>query len=193
MRRHQQITRTRGRPSASSKRASVSKAWCPQLLTIIAELQTTLAQMTTPAGEEPPRSLDEMSWTSSNPAQQLPSTSTLDIPRTNGVPDFLDVNGMADEPAPTYVSGLTGIPGVASLPLPSRSNGPANETPDPHAMLVDLGFSGFVSHPPDVQPNATTVSTVIDDDAGKVGGAFLDIIWPGWPPRLPTPAMLEHL
>ncbi|KAL1412647.1 hypothetical protein Q8F55_000394 [Vanrija albida] len=163
----------------------------------ITELQTTLAQMTTPGGEGPPRpGDDDLGWASSAQAQPHPSASTLDIQRTNGVPDFLDVNNMRDPEPPTYVSGLTGIPGVAQVPLlSSRHNGPASEAPDQHAMLVDLGFSGFVSHPPDVQPNATApaVSTVIDDDAGKVGGAFLDIIWPGWPPRLPTPAMLEHL
>lgn len=27
----------------------------------------------------------------------------------------------------------------------------------------------------------------IDGEAGKVGGPFMDLIWPGWPPRLPTP------
>ncbi|KAL7420837.1 hypothetical protein Q5752_004790 [Cryptotrichosporon argae] len=26
-----------------------------------------------------------------------------------------------------------------------------------------------------------------DGESGKLGGEFLDLIWPGWPPRLPTP------
>lgn len=30
-------------------------------------------------------------------------------------------------------------------------------------------------------------STGIDGEAGKLGGPFMDLIWPGWPPRLPTP------
>lgn len=28
----------------------------------------------------------------------------------------------------------------------------------------------------------------LDGEAGKLGGAFMDLIWPGWPPRLPTPS-----
>ncbi|WVQ95303.1 hypothetical protein IAU59_002398 [Kwoniella sp. CBS 9459] len=33
----------------------------------------------------------------------------------------------------------------------------------------------------------------IDGEAGKMGGPFLELLWPGWPPKLPTPAMLDHL
>lgn len=33
-------------------------------------------------------------------------------------------------------------------------------------------------------------SNGIDGEAGKLGGPFVDLIWPGWPPRLPTPG--EH-
>lgn len=33
----------------------------------------------------------------------------------------------------------------------------------------------------------------IDGEAGKVGGPFMDLIWPGWPPRLPTPGMSRSL
>jgi hypothetical protein len=28
----------------------------------------------------------------------------------------------------------------------------------------------------------------LDGEAGKVGGVLMDLIWPGWPPRLPTPS-----
>jgi hypothetical protein len=27
----------------------------------------------------------------------------------------------------------------------------------------------------------------MDGEAGKLGGVLMDLIWPGWPPRLPTP------
>lgn len=37
------------------------------------------------------------------------------------------------------------------------------------------------------------VAEGVDESAGNVGGSFLDIFWPGWPPRLPTPSMLDHL
>ncbi|KIR27824.1 hypothetical protein I309_03144 [Cryptococcus deuterogattii LA55] len=33
----------------------------------------------------------------------------------------------------------------------------------------------------------------IDAEAGKMGNHILDILWPGWPPTLPSPSMLEHL
>ena len=33
----------------------------------------------------------------------------------------------------------------------------------------------------------------IDAEAGKLGGPFLDLFWPGWPPHLPTPALLDHV
>lgn len=33
----------------------------------------------------------------------------------------------------------------------------------------------------------------IDAEAGKMGNDILDILWPGWPPTLPSPSMLEHL
>jgi hypothetical protein len=42
-------------------------------------------------------------------------------------------------------------------------------------------------------PMVSGVSEGFDDDAGNLGGPFLDIFWPGWPPRLPTPSMLDHL
>ncbi|OCF35875.1 hypothetical protein I316_02368 [Kwoniella heveanensis BCC8398] len=39
----------------------------------------------------------------------------------------------------------------------------------------------------------TSVADDIDGEAGKMGGPFLELLWPGWPPKLPTPAMLDHL
>ncbi|RXK41931.1 hypothetical protein M231_00652 [Tremella mesenterica] len=32
-----------------------------------------------------------------------------------------------------------------------------------------------------------------DADAGRLGGPYLDILWPGWPPQLPTPTMVDHM
>ncbi|WWC65309.1 uncharacterized protein I303_107926 [Kwoniella dejecticola CBS 10117] len=48
-------------------------------------------------------------------------------------------------------------------------------------------------------PQSTRRSTQITDandidaEAGRFSGPFLDILFPGWPPKLPTPSMLEHL
>lgn len=53
----------------------------------------------------------------------------------------------------------------------------------PPSGLVGMGSESMGS----------AVGKMVDDDAGKVGGPFLDILWPGWPPRLPTPSLLNHL
>lgn len=69
--------------------------------------------------------------------------------------------------------------------------------PDPG--FIDLQPS--VSEPPmqdafmqDMQPGLLgdgQQMSGIDGEAGKVGGPFVDLIWPGWPPRLPTPGKLN--
>jgi hypothetical protein len=33
----------------------------------------------------------------------------------------------------------------------------------------------------------------MDAEVSQVGGPFHDLIWPGWPPHLPTPAIVGHL
>ena len=33
----------------------------------------------------------------------------------------------------------------------------------------------------------------LDAEAGKLGGVLMDLIWPGWPPRLPTPGTSYRL
>ncbi|WVR08707.1 hypothetical protein IAU60_005765 [Kwoniella sp. DSM 27419] len=46
---------------------------------------------------------------------------------------------------------------------------------------------------PGTATQAATVTDDIDGEAGKMGGIFMDLLWPSWPPKLPTPAMLDHL
>ncbi|RSH86973.1 hypothetical protein EHS25_003461 [Saitozyma podzolica] len=72
---------------------------------------------------------------------------------------------------------------------------------------MDLPTSFAASHP-DVGTSKPIIAQVVvedipeanagvwqglDEEAGKLGGPFLELIWPGWPPKLPTPAMLDHL
>jgi hypothetical protein len=33
----------------------------------------------------------------------------------------------------------------------------------------------------------------VDLESGKLGGPYLELFWPGWPPTLPTPGELAHL
>lgn len=49
----------------------------------------------------------------------------------------------------------------------------------PGPTPIMSGVDGLVITPQDMGG--------IDGEAGKLGGPFVDIIWPGWPPRLPTP------
>jgi hypothetical protein len=104
----------------------------------------------------------------------------------------------------------------------------------PYEHTTALPIQGFLNHPIPIPENQTpvvppgpglgpTMETVpeigsdfqssaqdgMDGEAGKLGGALMELIWPGWPPRLPTPsqsivsfslihltdnpAMLDHL
>jgi hypothetical protein len=49
------------------------------------------------------------------------------------------------------------------------------------------GQAGFGATAPAVEDGER-----LDGEAGTLGGAFTELIWPGWPPRLPTPSM-SHL
>jgi hypothetical protein len=66
---------------------------------------------------------------------------------------------------------------------------------------MDLPTSFAASHP-DVGTSKPIIAQVVvedipeanagvwqglDEEAGKLGGPFLELIWPGWPPKLPTP------
>jgi hypothetical protein len=70
----------------------------------------------------------------------------------------------------------------------------------PDGSMEAGSFTGFGVNPngaPQRKFTQPTVETVpdggadglqgMDEEAGKLGGPFLDLIWPGWPPRLPTP------
>jgi len=45
------------------------------------------------------------------------------------------------------------------------------------------GHTGFGATAP-----AAADGERLDGEAGTLGGAFTELIWPGWPPRLPTPS-----
>lgn len=45
------------------------------------------------------------------------------------------------------------------------------------------GQAGFGATAPAAEDAAR-----LDGEAGTLGGAFTELIWPGWPPRLPTPS-----
>ncbi|WWC72694.1 uncharacterized protein I206_106658 [Kwoniella pini CBS 10737] len=79
---------------------------------------------------------------------------------------------------------------------------PPNITTTPFDLSTNIPFSASQNSLPTTaaqteQParRSTQVTDVndIDAEAGRFSGPFLDILFPGWPPKLPTPSMLEHL
>jgi hypothetical protein len=81
-----------------------------------------------------------------------------------------------------------------------NSNTSLNYAPTPV-----LSVQGYLNHPvlPENQVPITNLPTGgmnefgvgsgvkpapdgLDAEAGKLGGVLMDLIWPGWPPRLPT-------
>nr|XP_031862623.1 uncharacterized protein CI109_002121 [Kwoniella shandongensis]KAA5529695.1 hypothetical protein CI109_002121 [Kwoniella shandongensis] len=66
-------------------------------------------------------------------------------------------------------------------------------TSDPPSIDFDFGMPSAAGDSINGAGFAASVAGGIDDEAGKMGGAFLDLLWPGWPPTLPTPAMVDHL
>jgi hypothetical protein len=92
----------------------------------------------------------------------------------------------------------------ASLGMPGGSWNSINYAPTPALSIQD-----YLNHPTipenqipitatsiprvDVVPEPASASGYVmpgegmDGEAGKLGGVLMDLIWPGWPPRLPTP------
>lgn len=100
---------------------------------------------------------------------------------------------------PSLPSGSTSYP---RYPI-SRSNGSENGVFMPENQIAILpGQSAVFGSAEANDQNAfagggSGVGTAsaeneerLDGEAGKMGGAFAELIWPGWPPRLPTPS--EH-
>ena len=75
---------------------------------------------------------------------------------------------------------------VSAIPNATQAMGHPPNPAQPRELndfdvLPDMG-AGYGNPAPDG----------LDVEAGKLGGALLDLIWPGWPPRLPTPGMSFH-
>ena len=88
------------------------------------------------------------------------------------------------------------------LGMPGGSWNSINYAPTPALSIQD-----YLNHPTipenqvpitatsiprvDVLPEPTSTYVMpgegMDGEAGKLGGVLMDLIWPGWPPRLPTP------
>ncbi|WVQ85870.1 hypothetical protein IAT38_008038 [Cryptococcus sp. DSM 104549] len=82
---------------------------------------------------------------------------------------------------------------------------------DPPPRSYDLDIPNFLQMQQGIQPQdavpgeaqgpgggtmdapLSAPSHGLDEEASKVGGPFLDLLWPGWPPTLPTPSMVDHL
>jgi len=96
----------------------------------------------------------------------------------------------------------------ASLSMPGGSWNSINYAPTPALSIQD-----YLNHPaiPENQVPITTTSIPkvehvpeptfgsgmmpgegMDGEAGKLGGVLMDLIWPGWPPRLPTPCTSSY-
>ncbi|OCF78937.1 hypothetical protein I204_00881 [Kwoniella mangroviensis CBS 8886] len=112
-------------------------------------------------------------------SQPIIETSSWAGPTPNQFPaDFLSAPYNPPDVAPT-VSDTAAIPPfnapfVTPLGLPQDGSAPQPTGPPRRSTLP-------------------TSSDDIDAEAGRFSGPFLDILFPGWPPKLPTPSMLDHL
>ncbi|TYJ54810.1 hypothetical protein B9479_004481 [Cryptococcus floricola] len=91
--------------------------------------------------------------------------------------------------------GTTPFPASANSTW-SLNTAPANpydlsqSFPDPPHFSVD--GRGSVKHRLDHFEQSLDPPAA-DAEAGRLGPAVLDMLWPGWPPTLPTPSMVDHL
>ncbi|KAK8850622.1 hypothetical protein IAR55_004541 [Kwoniella newhampshirensis] len=107
--------------------------------------------------------------------------------------------------APPSYQGPTGSGSDLSEPATASNLWPTSQNPEDIVNQVFVSATGFAaditSNPigldmasgPGGHTLGPSVEDGIDDEAGKMGGPFLDLLWPGWPPTLPTPAMVDHL
>ncbi|OXG37579.1 hypothetical protein C359_04952 [Cryptococcus neoformans Bt120] len=96
-----------------------------------------------------------------------------------------------------HFNPMNGLPSAFENFVPHRS-----------AEKYNMGDPGFLPRQQpstqlkyDVKPDDSRLDNFrtsievppIDAEAGKMGNNILDILWPGWPPTLASPSMLEHL
>ncbi|WVW80553.1 hypothetical protein I302_102538 [Kwoniella bestiolae CBS 10118] len=151
----------------------------------VAELQQALAS-TSMSGNPPNSSStiipDQSQHRPYVPPQRPVETSSWTGPSPNQFPaDFLS--------APYNPPGMAGgVPSTAAIP-------PFN---DPFSAPLDLSqdSTGSIAPQPSGPPRRSTQPTSADDidaEAGRFSGPFLELLFPGWPAKLPTPSMLDHL
>ncbi|WRT70814.1 uncharacterized protein IL334_007813 [Kwoniella shivajii] len=117
-----------------------------------------------------------------NPAD----TSTWSGPSPNQFPaDFLNAPYIPPEVVSSSISDS-----FSALPYDGAFQGPMNFT-----NMASKSAPAITPQRDDptrrsIQPPNTDD---VDAEAGRFSGPFLDILFPGWPPKLPTPSMLDHL
>lgn len=138
---------------------------CPSMtLTVPAELQGALDRVT--------------------PKSSSPRASST-LPDSSGITWVTQV-----------ASGTPGFPNVepsSTVPPLSTAGGSIDTLLMNDISAVSGPSTSFIMGGLEEAPDDPSDPPRADFEAGKVGGPFLDIFWPGWPPRLPTPAMLDHL
>lgn len=190
-------------------------------LTRPAELQTALAQMSTkssapaaPAPAEPPvhhahvtpsatvYTDSQATWTGMNWMQHASTPAPSHPLAQSHTASHIVLETTPPLVVPPSVLEQTAPP-VPEQPGPAPPQ-PASEPVYGHpielqrvlptsmpGMNIDLGIHAVP--PVGAPPSSFAQAYASDTEAGSVGGPLLDILWPGWPPRLPTPTMLDHL
>ncbi|WVN89075.1 uncharacterized protein L203_104291 [Cryptococcus depauperatus CBS 7841] len=130
----------------------------------------------------------------------LPSiTSDLSTSFTYPVDPILNPNSTSI----SNFSAWTGVSQTSLQTFPSLDNEPKHHDLTPSFQLDTSRLS--TSHD-DIMRDSTNAyegdslrakssleTLPLDAEAGKMGSTVLGMLWPGWPPSLPSPAMLDHL
>ncbi|ODO05891.1 hypothetical protein I350_04952 [Cryptococcus amylolentus CBS 6273] len=140
----------------------------------------------------------EQASPSKSPSVTIENTSSPRQPQTAAKESALPTN----RPAPLWseAQGTTPFPASANSTTWSINTAPANpydlsqSFPDPQhfSVLKPADGRGSVKHRLDHFEQSLDPPPA-DAEAGRLGPAVLDMLWPGWPPTLPTPSMVDHL
>ncbi|WVQ86138.1 hypothetical protein IAT38_008306 [Cryptococcus sp. DSM 104549] len=161
----------------------------------VASLQKSLSNSAAPSAPHPapapassmPAGFTPANHTPFSPIFDLRSDPTLWTGPPQSAREIIDdmVSSSNFTSGPSAAADSFGLGGEPSWVDPRNGNaGPSAAT----AQGLPPGGSRLDTFPP-----TGAGYDALDGEAGKVGGQFLDLLWPGWPPTLPTPTMLDHL
>lgn len=88
---------------------------------------------------------------------------------------------------------LASIPDASPGPVAAPRTHSLQRTPVAPNTCTQAQADGVGSNAPHNAYAVPLAGEALDDSSQQLGGAIADTLWPGWPPRLPNPAMLDHL